>query len=407
MSPVAGAGRGRLAWRGAVRARVGMAALLLGATAGTAGAQSGARIAEGRVLRADSTGDPTPVAGQWVVLHRVGADRAGPLDSVRSAANGRFRFRYQASGAGDALYFVSAMYGGIAYFSPPLRSAVVRGGEADVLVYDTTTDTASLRVAGRHLVISQARGSRREIAEIFEIENQSPRTVVANDTVPVWAVAIPEDAESVAVAPGDVSAAAVTFSRGRAALFAPLSPGIRQLVLTYLVPDRAFPVSFPMQRPTQVFELLMEDPRGSVEGIQVREMEAATIDGRTFRRLLAQDLPASAVARVDMPAPPGRNTRVLVAVAVTVASLMLLALLMWWSRRRVALPSGQETPAPTPVAPPPAASVDAMIAELAALDARHERAAGADVAADAAYRERRAELKARIERALAAGEVAS
>src|SRR5688572_27594903 len=102
-------------------------ALLLGVVFLNSAALSGqgpARIAEGQVLRAVEGGDAVAVTGQWVVLHRVGADRAGPLDSARTGAGGRFRFRYAATGAPDALYFVSATYGGIAYFSPPLRSAV-------------------------------------------------------------------------------------------------------------------------------------------------------------------------------------------------------------------------------------------------------------------------------------------
>ena len=129
------------------------------------------RIAEGRLTRPSPgpEGRPVPVVGQWVVLHRVGSDRAGPLDSVKSGPNGRFRMRYAPSGADDALYFVSSRYSGIAYFSPPLRAAVVRGGDADIIVYDTTSDTTRLSLQGRHFVLSQARGGRRQVAEVFEI----------------------------------------------------------------------------------------------------------------------------------------------------------------------------------------------------------------------------------------------
>ncbi|MFL5571889.1 MAG: hypothetical protein ACJ78R_00085, partial [Gemmatimonadaceae bacterium] len=60
------------------------------------------------------------VSGAWVVLHRVGPDRAGPLDSTLSDARGRYSFNYVRSGSDDAIYFVSASYDGIAYFTPPL-----------------------------------------------------------------------------------------------------------------------------------------------------------------------------------------------------------------------------------------------------------------------------------------------
>ena len=351
-----------------------------------------ARLAEGRVLRPVSGGEATPVSGQWVVLHRVGADRAGPLDSVRSDAGGRFRFRFQSSGSPDALYFVSAMYGGIAYFSPPLRSASVSGGDADIIVHDTSTDTTRLRMQGRHIVVSQARGARREIAEIFDIENQSQSTVIASDTVPLWATALPEAAESASVAPGDISAQAVRFTKGRAALFAPLSPGVRQLVLTYLLPNEAFPVAFPVQRPTSVLEVLLEDPRGTVEGVALREVDAATIEGRTFRRMLGQDLAASAVVRIDMPAPPGQRGRVLALVIAVVATLMLLGLVAWLVRRmRSASPArGVRS----------SADASGLVAELAAMDARQERPELA--LPEHEYRARRAELKAKLEATLAA-----
>ncbi|HET9453277.1 MAG TPA: hypothetical protein VFO66_03245 [Gemmatimonadaceae bacterium] len=365
-----------------------------------AAAYGQARLVEGRVLRPMDGGEPRPVTGQWVVLHRVGADSAGPLDSARSGANGRFRFRYQASGSPDALYFVSASYGGIAYFSPPLRSASVSGGDADIIVHDTSTDTTRLRMQGRHIVVSQPRGTRREIAEIFDIENQSASTVVASsDVAPLWSTALPEAAESVAVAPGDVSAAAVQFTRGRAALFAPLSPGVRQLVLTYLLPNDAFPVAFPLQRPTSMLEILLEDPRGRVDGVALREVDAATIEGRTFRRLLAQDLAANAVVRIDMPAPPGQRGRVLALVIAAVATIMLLGLVGWLVRRMRAAPAPASSGSPGP------SGANDLVAELAAMDARQERAGLA--LPEAEYRARRAELKARIEAALAAESRAS
>ncbi len=127
---------------------------------------SGNRAVEGRVRR-PGTAAPAPVPGLMVVLHRVGTDRAGPLDSMRSGRDGRYRFRYVRTGQDDALYFVSATYLGIAYFSTPLRDAAVHAGDADLLVYDTTADASALRVQGRHLVVSAPRGTKREIAEIF------------------------------------------------------------------------------------------------------------------------------------------------------------------------------------------------------------------------------------------------
>ena len=80
-----------------------------------------------------------PVMGAWVVLHRVGSDGAGPLDSIKSDARGRFSFGYVRTGSTDAVYFVSAMYDGIAYFTPPLPEGKVSGEKGEITVFDTTS----------------------------------------------------------------------------------------------------------------------------------------------------------------------------------------------------------------------------------------------------------------------------
>lgn len=363
------------------------------------------RLVEGLVQRPGARGRPDPVVGQWIVLHRVGSDRAAPLDSVRSGAGGRFRFRYAAFGAADALYFVSATYGGIAYFSAPLRTEVVRGGDADIMVYDITSDTTELRMQGRHLVVSLPRGSKREIAEIFEIENTGVRTVTARDSIAVWSTTLPDDADSVAVAPGDVSAGAVSFRRGRAELYAPLSPGVRQLVLTYSLPAESFPISLPVERATSVLEVLMEDPRGEVVGAGLAEVAPAPIEGRIFRRFIAQDAAPSAVIRVNAPAPASENRAALRILLAVIAALMIGSLAVWMlRRRRTALRVGRSTSHVghrTSNVEHRTSDVERLVAELATLDARHERSQHTAESL-AAYERDRAELKARLAAALAA-----
>ena len=80
-----------------------------------------------------------PLSGAWVTLHRVGTDNAGPVDSARTGENGRYDFRYHATGDTSALYFVSSRFAGIAYFTPPLKERLVTGTAADLIVYDTTS----------------------------------------------------------------------------------------------------------------------------------------------------------------------------------------------------------------------------------------------------------------------------
>ena len=83
-----------------------------------------------------------PVSNVWVVLHRVGPDSAGPLDSIRSDPRGRYSFQYVRTGSDEAIYFVSASYAGIAYFTPPLAQGKVSGDDAEIVVFDTTSGRA-------------------------------------------------------------------------------------------------------------------------------------------------------------------------------------------------------------------------------------------------------------------------
>jgi len=343
-------------------------------------------------MRPSAGGAPVPVAGQWVVLHRVGSDSAGPVDSARSSPSGRFRIRYTTWGAEDALYFVSSRYGGIAYFSPPLRADTVRGDDADVMVYETTTDTAALHVQGRHFVLSMPRGARRAVAEIFEIENDGTHTIVARDSLtPFWMTHLPLEAESIAVAPGDVSAGAVVLRPGRAELYAPISPGVRQLVLTYSLPDNAFPLAHPLERPVSVLEVLLEEPRASVEGARLGEVAPAAIQGRNFKRYLGQDVPGSAVIRVSVPPPIERNQGSVRLLASAIGFVMAVAFAIWIF--------GRYQRAPKSVVLNPPSRVDALVWSLAALDARFEKQPSDD--ARAAYERERARLKDEIARALA------
>jgi hypothetical protein len=361
------------------------------AVGGVAALAQDLRIAEGKVQRPGDKG-PVAVSGAWVVLHRVGTDRSAPLDSVRAGANGSFGFRYRASGAPDAIYFVSTMYRGIAYFSSPLRDRTVRGGDADLLVYDTTTATTTLHVTGMHVVISAPRNGRREIAQIFEIENDGTRTVVPRDsTRPHWAAIMPPDAESLAVAPGDLSEGAVAFRGGRAEVFAPISPGVRQLVVTYRLPASAFPLSLPLERPVAVLEVLLEEPRSVVNGAGLSESAAVEIDGRQFRRFLARNVGPPGVMTIKAQPPSSGNSTALLIVVVTLAVAASVAFAVWYSRRPA-------RPSSTGVR---ASQSDMLLAELASLDARYAKNAGASAAEREQYERQRADLKERVARALA------
>jgi len=339
----------------------------------------------------------TPVRNQWVVLHRVGRDRAGPLDSTRTGTDGTYHFRYHASGDTTALYFVSTTYGGVAYFTSPLRTETVRGDDAALTVFDTTSGPVAIQIAGRHLVVGAPNpNGNRPIGEVFDLQNDSTVTVVArNDSIPVWTTHIPANAVNFQLnSRGDLTNDGITRSGSTVGLLVPISPGIRQVAFTYELPQSAFPLSVPIERATGVFELLMQEPTARIAGVPLRETAAQAIEGRTFRRFLGQDLAASSVLRVEVPRTIGaEREKVYIAVASVLLAGMAAALVL--TARRAF--SGGRRVAVKPVAE---RRSERLLREIAALDAEFERD-GSDESRRASYEPRRNALKADLSTALA------
>lgn len=281
-----------------------------------------------------------PVSGAWVVLHRVGPDGAGPIDSLRSDSRGHYTFDYLRTGSEDAIYFVSASHDGIAYFTPPLAEGRVSGEDGEVTVFDTTSGHVPMSLRGHHVVVSAAdANSRRSIVEVYDLSNDSSVTRVARGETPdgaTWQIRLVPGASDFKVSQGDISAAAVSYSNGLVSVFAPLAPGIKQLSFSYSLPANSFPLKLPNETETGIYEILIEERVGSVTGPHLKEMDPVTVDERNFRRFLASDMPLNSVAIIDLPPPPPTrviDTRYMVALTVLIGGTMILALAQALRRR--------------------------------------------------------------------------
>jgi hypothetical protein len=354
--------------------------------------------ADGRVVRLAKgpTNDSTvriPLAGVMVTLHRVGKDAAGPVDSLKTKADGRFHFAWTPTGAADAMYFASVSYAGIAYFSAPLRAVVNAGADADISVFDTTSRPIPMTVRGRHLVVSKVDSlDQRTVVEVFELGNDSFRTRVAapkQQAAPTWAVAIPQAARDVRSGDGEIAADAFRQSPGRVSIFAPIAPGIKQLSFSYRVPASSFPLPFVMQYGASELEVLIEEPQGVATGARLAPVAPVTIEGRKLRRFLAQDVSPDAPVTLDLPS--GRTLDRSVYFATVLAAIgvaMLLLLLRVMQRRR---PLGLAVPASTHPVDVPLA--DRLAREIADLDRVFASQRAPSDAVQSAYHNRRAELK--------------
>lgn len=361
-----------------------------------------ARMVIGRVVRPDSTdtSQVSGVPGIWVTLHRVGSDTAGPLDSMRTQAGGRYEFRYRHKGRADAIYFVSASYASIAYFSLPLLTPRVTGDSAEIIVYDTTSRSFPLTIRGRHVIVSAPNvDGSHDVVEVYEITNDSGITAISRDDAhPTWTALLPPGAIGFSVGQSDISPRAVRASGGRVEVVAPMAPGLKQLSFSYRVPAKDFPLAIPMTRPVGVLEVLAEDPRAVVSGPKLKPAEAVTIEGRKFARYLGEDEPANAVLKVESPtvATASHQQRYLTILAIVLAALMLGALGIGLMRRRVPPPLIVGQPAPLVVGD----DAERLAREIASLDSEFELEQHPSSDARAAYEQRRDALKQSLARAL-------
>jgi hypothetical protein len=367
---------------------------LLGASlvcAATAPAAASQRV-NGRVVRPGGE-HPPPVAGAWVVLHRIAHDTSGPLDSVRTNARGEYTFRYVRAEDDSALYLVSSMRGGVAYFSPPLRPGNVRGEAAEIMVFDTTSAKLPLRVQGRHLVVARGEAGRNhEVLEVYELSNDTSLTAVApRNGAGIWTAIVPERARQFRVGEGDVSEGGLVMRDGRVHLFAPIAPGLKQLSFRYELPPDAFPLRVPITEAVGVLEIVADDPGARVSGAGLRETRPVESEGRTFKRFLSQDVPRNAVVRIDLARDRGA------ARGFTVAVLGALFAAAAGGALAFAITRGRKPPATSPAE----RESQVLVRAIAELDDRFEREPAGAGGSRAAYEAERRALKERLREALA------
>jgi hypothetical protein len=344
-------------------------------------------IVAGRVVLPRIT-DTVPVPGARVVLHRIGRDRQGPLDSASADASGRFRFRFRVDTA--AIYLLSARWGDVEYFSPPVHTNPARPDTAmRVVVYDTSS-TAPIGVEARHIVVPRAGADgARSILDLIVLRNDGRVARVAPDSArPSWRLVLPPGTGDMEVGESDLSPDAIVREGDTVKVLAPLAPGQKQLSLEYSVTPVRGKLQFPVGSGGAV-NLLVEERDARVSGGTLALADSQVIEGRSFRRYTGTVPAGGTVVLAVGAAGAAAATRLALPVLVGAVAVMLAAA-AWWlirgpSRRASSLQPEQ------------------MLDAIAALDARY---AGREpeTAADEwrRYATERARLKEELERTLAA-----
>ncbi len=300
--------------------------------------------AEGTVVRPQLT-DTTAVGGVRVVLHQVGRATQGPIDTVLTDPRGRFAFRFPADSTAN--YLVSVRYAGIEYFSTPLATNPARPDTMVRLFVFDTASTAVISARSRTLVVGapDAIGART-VVDWLVLDNRGVATRVGTDSLtPTWAAALPSGVRNPQVGGGalsQLSPDAIEFRDDSVLVFAPLSPGEKELLIQYEVPAEQRRLELATHGVDSV-DVFIEEAAVRVEGGRWVQGPPQMFEGRSFRRFAAAGnetglvlvFPRTSLGAAVLP----------VAVAVTALGLLLLSWVVLKRRRpnaQLAMPSSVE-----------------------------------------------------------------
>jgi hypothetical protein len=245
--------------------------------------------------------DTVPVPDAWVVAHRVGPERQGALDSLRSDARGRFRFTVPRPES-LTVYLVSSRYAGIGYFSEPFDARTRAGADSLTLaVFDTASGGAPLAVASRHVVVTRPEESGlRRVLDVVDVRNDGVTTRIGADSLAaVWRMRLPGGVNEIEVGQSEFAASAIRFENGEVLVAAPFPPGEKQVAVTYVLPADASRFTVPVDQPTAEFSVLAEDSLSSAAGGLARA-DPLVLEGRVFQRFVARNLAAGARPAVSL-----------------------------------------------------------------------------------------------------------
>lgn len=366
--------------------------MLLGAPS-LAAAQVPAAVV-GRVVRLAGP-DTIPVPAAGIVLHRIGQETQGPVDSMPVDGAGRFRFQFRADTS--AAYLLSVRHHGITYFSSPVARDPANRTDDILLIVSDTSSAAPVVVAARSLIIGGAEPSgSRTVVEVVELANRGQATRVSADSVPTFALALGRGGHGFVIEDTDLSPDAVRVRGDSLLVFAPLAPGERVVIIQYTLPAGTRRLELPAGPAVDTMQVLLE--MGQLELlVDLPRAPDEQLDGRPYARWVGP-WPEGQPLAVVVTGVTIRPDLLLGALVVFLVLTMGAGLVLAHRRRTRGAPvaSPRRTPAPSE-----------LLDALATLDARYQGHERDTPAAEwQQYQAERARLKAALERALASGRAA-
>ena len=267
------------------------------------------------------------LGGVWVVLHRISRTGAGPHDSVPADGAGAYRFTVPRDTG--VQFVVAARYAGVAYVSEPIEPGAGPARVEPLVVYDTTSRDPVLVLQRQVLVQGALPDGSRPVVELIVLRNPGSRTVVGPDSAsPTWETRLAAGAMDVVVSQGDLGHEAAHAHGDVLEVLAPLPPGEREVVVTYLLPaSRVF--RLPVDQAVADLGLMVADTTATAATLE--SLGITSFEGTRYLRLQGRDVAPLSEVVVRLSAAPVRAEDFWWLV-VLAAAATLVGTLAWWRR---------------------------------------------------------------------------
>lgn len=235
-----------------------------------------------------------PLVGVTVTLHQVAPDSSGELLTTESGPDGSFELRLPHVPDPEnraEIFFASVRYHGILYFGAPLSEAAQLDSPYLIEAYDTVSAPvggADLAVGVRNLFIEPFESVWRA-TDLFQLVNESDRTLVAREGDVTWSHALPAGARDLELGQGDLAPEQIVLGNEAVQVTAPIPPGERLVVIRYTLD--VLETTVPMQGRTERAEILIREPAPPLDVIGLTALPTVELEeGSSYRRFAGDSL---------------------------------------------------------------------------------------------------------------------
>lgn len=364
-----------------------LAVLLVVVAAMTALPRSAPAASNGGVVQGkinSGTDKKTPLAGAEVKLYWAKGQQEQPERTVRTDANGVFRFKGLPVGK-DYVYVVGSRHAEVWYNTGRIGlTEKVPTQNVTLDVYEAGPDDSKVRVRSASVMFVQVDKVTQNISvlETFMFDNPTSTTFLPTTEGPkgpmgLLRFSIPSDASQLRPL-GELSGRQVIQNDRGFATDLPIRPGKNEVTFTYQIPyrqpDGTYSFDMTMPYPTSEFRLLSPKTGPRVSSPQLKPGPPDSLWGDSYQVLTTGKLPARAKMSVAISQLPvnkfalSPDNRWLWAATGTLLALLLAIALLLWRRASSQAPATARTI-------PSAGERDTLVRAIARLDDEHRAGA--------------------------------